>query len=643
MSGDVAYSDAINAWQDALKRLQAEMSKAAFDTWVKSAELIGWKDNRFEIGVRNAYARDWLENRLGDRLERLLGENMGSPQRVSFVVWHGGGEEVAKSAGEGEVTVEAVQDETLYQHLVRPDKVVILPGYFRRWVGLMGPELAWMYVAFRQAAYAAGERRGERLGHFSGAQIAALCGITERTFWNRAARAETWERLHGLVERVGERTGWRAQEDGTPYQSTNRYRVQMSLPLTPRDAAALAAWLQMQVAEGVSDGELSSRTAGLSLADLDVLQVAPLSAPASVRQVVTTILGNRLSGAMVETLVAVLQERLMPGNDVLMVTHFFIEQVLPRMGAGAAWLYVLLRDRCWEGETPRDVVRIEGGYAEMARWLGLSRPLTVYEWLNTKPSLLWAYMRPLEQERRWSGDGKWDLPRYFQVLLSDVPLEYLRLGNEQELRDYFGQERFVLGVREFEAKSLRDFHSLVTQFSEFGYATFIPELRDFHGLVTQLSYPRLRNFHSLVTRFSELKLLNSGLSSKALVDGLTHPPYNPPFPTEAGAQAERSTGLVGVHFGFEVLDRLGVNPETQKRLADEGVEPWMVISWLLYASDQKTLRDPLAFAVRRALDRRCGAGGRHDRLAQNPVKLAEWLGHQSEVPVGLKGLLGGGA
>ena len=75
------------AWQSTLGQIQMEMSKASFDTWVRSTELISYDENKFTIGVQNAYARDWLEDRLSNTVTRLLSGMMGGPQDVSFVVW----------------------------------------------------------------------------------------------------------------------------------------------------------------------------------------------------------------------------------------------------------------------------------------------------------------------------------------------------------------------------------------------------------------------------------------------------------------------------------------------------------------------------------------------------------------------------
>lgn len=76
------------AWQATLGQLQMDMSKAAFDTWVRSSELVSYEKDAFTVGVQNAYARDWLESRLSTTVSRLLTGIMGRPQTVNFVVWH---------------------------------------------------------------------------------------------------------------------------------------------------------------------------------------------------------------------------------------------------------------------------------------------------------------------------------------------------------------------------------------------------------------------------------------------------------------------------------------------------------------------------------------------------------------------------
>lgn len=75
------------AWQAALGQLQIEMPKTSFDTWIQNAELVSYEDGSFVIGVPNAYARDWLENRLTSTIKRLLTGIMNRTVEVRFIVW----------------------------------------------------------------------------------------------------------------------------------------------------------------------------------------------------------------------------------------------------------------------------------------------------------------------------------------------------------------------------------------------------------------------------------------------------------------------------------------------------------------------------------------------------------------------------
>lgn len=75
------------AWQAAVGQLQMEMPKASFDTWVKGSGYVAYEDGEFIIGVPNAYARDWLEGRLTNTVNRLLTGIMNRTVAVKFVVW----------------------------------------------------------------------------------------------------------------------------------------------------------------------------------------------------------------------------------------------------------------------------------------------------------------------------------------------------------------------------------------------------------------------------------------------------------------------------------------------------------------------------------------------------------------------------
>ena len=78
--------NASQAWQAALGQLQMQMPQSSFDTWVKDTGVIDYKDQKFTIGVKNAYVRDWLESRLSSTVSQVLAGIMGAPQDIRFVV-----------------------------------------------------------------------------------------------------------------------------------------------------------------------------------------------------------------------------------------------------------------------------------------------------------------------------------------------------------------------------------------------------------------------------------------------------------------------------------------------------------------------------------------------------------------------------
>lgn len=80
--------NAAHLWQAALGELQLQMTKATFDTWVKPTFALGFDVERslLTVGVRNSYAKQWLENRLYGMIERTLNHVLGAPAEIRFVL-----------------------------------------------------------------------------------------------------------------------------------------------------------------------------------------------------------------------------------------------------------------------------------------------------------------------------------------------------------------------------------------------------------------------------------------------------------------------------------------------------------------------------------------------------------------------------
>jgi chromosomal replication initiator protein len=73
-------------WQMVLSELALHMPPATYDTWVRDTVVMGYEDGEFIIGMPNAYARDWLENRLRHTIKRTLGSIMRRSVQIQFRV-----------------------------------------------------------------------------------------------------------------------------------------------------------------------------------------------------------------------------------------------------------------------------------------------------------------------------------------------------------------------------------------------------------------------------------------------------------------------------------------------------------------------------------------------------------------------------
>ncbi len=78
--------DANEAWKATLGELELQMTRATFNTWLKETQLVSHNGTTFVIGVRNDYAKDWLENRLHDTILRTLVDVAGDGAKLRFIV-----------------------------------------------------------------------------------------------------------------------------------------------------------------------------------------------------------------------------------------------------------------------------------------------------------------------------------------------------------------------------------------------------------------------------------------------------------------------------------------------------------------------------------------------------------------------------
>jgi ATPase involved in DNA replication initiation len=73
-------------WEMALQQLKIDMPRSTFDAWVRDTNVVSFDGATLAIGTSNAYARDWLENRIASTVTRLMVGIMNQSVAIKFVV-----------------------------------------------------------------------------------------------------------------------------------------------------------------------------------------------------------------------------------------------------------------------------------------------------------------------------------------------------------------------------------------------------------------------------------------------------------------------------------------------------------------------------------------------------------------------------
>ena len=109
-------------WMASLNELQLQMTESTFDIWLRGSQLIECADGVFIVGVKSGYAKDWLENRLLDVIQRTVSRMSKQEMAVRF--------KVVESEGS---TEEPERELTRHrgQSFELPDYDVLTAGFFQ--------------------------------------------------------------------------------------------------------------------------------------------------------------------------------------------------------------------------------------------------------------------------------------------------------------------------------------------------------------------------------------------------------------------------------------------------------------------------------------------------------------------------------
>ena len=387
------------AWQAALANLQMDMSRAAFETWVKPACLEDFNNGTFVISCMNSYGRDWLADRLTSTLERFLCGVMNREIKVRFIVQDQEYDLDNSRNEDDEYSPEAdanpVELDILYRSirdsLLEPGRVVRLPVYFLRWLPYVQSQVIFVVMALWQEYYLASggkAQKGNNKVSVRAEQVCQWAGISRAQFFRllQPGSALYWfARKNETDHEVDRRTG-RAKK------SSNKY-VLLDTPLTPGDAEDLKSFL---LDHGIRESPVSALQTAVTADPKQILSY-PVRLPPdtfetmqprylTVQEIVRDLVGRRLTPELA-ALTDQLADRILAQGEFILVSWYFLKNWLPALGSDAAMLILVLRNLCYFNDETgelRDEVWIEGGYEAIAQRLGIKNPRTVATWLPAR-------------------------------------------------------------------------------------------------------------------------------------------------------------------------------------------------------------------------------------------------------------------
>jgi hypothetical protein len=612
------------AWQSALGQLQMEMPKASFDTWVRDTRLVSYEDGLFSVGVRNDYTREWLESRLTSTVTRLLMGIMNRGVSVAFVVntpvmaqedEHGDGDDAEKDNEPETADVQLVH-RLCYDELVNPERIVALPGYFSRLVPEIGARNAWLYVGWRQAVWD-GQRQdsGSKHRRVPVWKIIRFSGLSRRTFFRAVEEEATWKALNGLVERTDEQPRWARGKDRQAHRLPNHYTVHLTLPLSRVDAFHVQDWLEARLREGVPLLDALGRANEIQELVGELLPPLGITAPDSsaslqtVMEIVGLLAGEK--GELPPDLREAsenLHRKIVSAFGTILLTHYFLETVIPnsKLTAPQAWLVALLRDRCYynrdTGEV-REEVLVRGGYTELAGWLGLNRPKTIWEWIRDVHGPVSAFLCVLPSQDQ-----------------DDVDSMRLRVRMEEPIFDgASGTIRMAylapVGGADDTIRNGANGTNTMAEMAPLGGANGTFAWREWHCLKHLNSSPTTSEKNTPTTQ--------DGLKAAVV------PSSCPAGVIPAGLR--RGVSMPPRWVLRKILIQSHVHSKVLKELLSKNASVQAFISWLLYACSPagSGIQSPLAYALASLRDfPEHGAGDAYDQLASLPpaelIQLVRW-------------------
>ncbi len=73
-------------WETVLAQIQSTISQANFNTWFKNTEIVSVEENSILISVPNSFAKEWLENKYGKTILKIVGTINDDIREIKYVI-----------------------------------------------------------------------------------------------------------------------------------------------------------------------------------------------------------------------------------------------------------------------------------------------------------------------------------------------------------------------------------------------------------------------------------------------------------------------------------------------------------------------------------------------------------------------------
>ena len=379
-------------WHSVEGYLQQQLPRAEYETWVKAIRPLCWTETEVIIQCVNEYGQKWCAEHLTEKIQTHLLSQYRFQGTVRFIVG-----EISKADQKRDLVLQndivmgamnlEVRYPSIYQQIIQPERVVRFPVYLFRWLPYVGAQTIFIILALWQEYYLAQNQGTGNPGKQISVRSERVCQ------WAGVSRAQYFRIL-----KTNNHLSWFMQKMDTHHEmdrqsgkikkSANQYQL-YDLPLTPGDAQDLRDFLIMHQLDQFPEKVLQDV---LQRSPKEILHY-PYRLPSeefatqqpqyfTVQQIVQELIGKPLNKE-ISALANQLAMRLQTPDRFQMVSWYFLQHWLPRLGADAAMFILLLRNLSYFNEQIgeiRNELWINGGYEEIANWLGIQNKRLVTYW-----------------------------------------------------------------------------------------------------------------------------------------------------------------------------------------------------------------------------------------------------------------------